>query len=147
AARLASAVRPAGAGGARPRLRQRPLPARQRLVAARPRPFGRRYPAGGDPLRHAPRQPARPDEPALRRHRRPAAAGTARGTAQRPRNTHLPSATVLRPLAGAAPAADAGLLRPGASGAGAGRLAVPPDGPPRLLGLRAAGDAGLFRLR
>ena len=47
--------------GRRPRLRQRPVPARQRRLAARPRPPRHRRPAGRHPLRHPARQPARPD--------------------------------------------------------------------------------------
>src|SRR5262249_17978242 len=66
AARLGGPLRPPRPGGPRPRLRQRPLPARQRRLAARPRPPGRRCPARGDPLRHAPRQSARAGQPALR---------------------------------------------------------------------------------
>src|SRR4051812_35122178 len=51
AARPASGLRPPRAAGRGPRLRQRPLPDRQRRVAARPRPPRRRRAAAGPPLR------------------------------------------------------------------------------------------------
>ena len=99
AARSRRAVRPDRPAGGGCRLRQRPISARQRRLAARPRPPRRRRAAGRHPLRHAPRQPARPDEHPLRRRGRPDAGRTSPArTARRPRSTAIiPSRITTRP--------------------------------------------------
>ena len=101
-ARLGGDLRPRGPGRPRPRLRQRPVHARQRAGPARPEPLRDRRPPGGDPLRHPARQPARAAQRPVRgQGRADVRLASYVGRRLRRRGPPLSSPAVPRPPAGA----------------------------------------------